>query len=162
MKKPLMLLLVLIAGCAPAAAPTPPAIVGAWRSSVQFEGGAFAATQDLEFLYVFNAGGTMVESSNYDEMPPVPPAYGEWREVAPGQFEAKYTFFTTSPPEAVNSLTTGAGWPPAGHGVLVESIRIAADGRSFDSAIGLQLFDKAGEPTPGGGKARAHGVRAGF
>ena len=53
-------------------------LVGAWRGEVQFETGAFAAVPDLEFLYVFNAHGTMTESSNYDAAPPVTPAYGVW------------------------------------------------------------------------------------
>jgi hypothetical protein len=44
----------LFAGCA--RQPDPP--VGTWRSSVRFESGAFAEFRDLEFMYVFNAGGT--------------------------------------------------------------------------------------------------------
>src|SRR4051812_3339242 len=52
---------------------------GAWRSRVQFSSGDFAPVKDLEFLYVFNRGGTMTESSNYDSLPPSPPAYGVWR-----------------------------------------------------------------------------------
>src|SRR5713101_6199191 len=48
-------------------------LVGAWRGRVQFRAGPFAAVKDLEFMYVFNAGGTMTESSNYDASPPVPP-----------------------------------------------------------------------------------------
>jgi hypothetical protein len=51
---------------------------GSWRSKVQFEDGAFASIKDLEFMYVFNAGGTLTESSNYDGAPPVPPAYEIW------------------------------------------------------------------------------------
>ena len=49
-------------------------LVGAWKGKVQFKTGAFAAVTDLDFLYVFNAGGTMTESSNYDAAPPVTPA----------------------------------------------------------------------------------------
>ena len=37
--------------------------------------------KDLEFMYVFNVGGTMTASSNYDGAPPVPPAYGVWRRA---------------------------------------------------------------------------------
>ena len=59
------------------------ALVGAWKSQVRFTSGAFASIQDLEFMYVFNAGGTLTESSNYDGAPPVPPAYGIWRRVGP-------------------------------------------------------------------------------
>jgi hypothetical protein len=46
-------------------------------------------------MYVFNTGGTMTESSNYDGAPPVPPAYGVWRSVGPNEFEAKMS--TTRP-----------------------------------------------------------------
>lgn len=152
-----------LASCAPAskqaAAPSP---VGAWRSRVQFSGGALAPVKDLEFLYVFNSGGTMTESSNYDSAPPVPPAYGEWRQAGAGRFEVKYTFFTTSPPADVKALTAGGGWPPAGTGVLTERIALAADGRSYDSSMLLEMFDRAGKPVPGGGEATAHATRAGF
>ena len=51
---------------------------------------------------------------------------------------------------------------PAGHGVLSEHIRLAADGRSFDSTIQLALFDKSGKAVEGGGTAKAHAIRAGF
>src|SRR5215470_16575102 len=66
---------------------------GAWRASIQFADGALAPAKDLQFLYVFNPGGTLVESSNYDEAPPVPPAYGIWRSLGNRRFEAKYVFF---------------------------------------------------------------------
>ena len=72
-----LVLLCLLPGCGS------PALVGAWKSNIQFKDGAFAEVKDLEFLYVFNAGGTMTESSNYDGSPPVPPAYGAWKEVGP-------------------------------------------------------------------------------
>ena len=64
---------------ATAVAPTdPPAsdLAGEWRAQLQFTSGAFASIKDLEFMYSFNQGGTMTESSNYDASPPVPPAYG--------------------------------------------------------------------------------------
>ena len=157
------LILLSLGGCARSQAPgTSPALVGAWRSSVQFQDGAFAAIKDLQFLYVFNAGGTMTESSNYDGMPPVPPAYGEWRAKGPREFEARYTFFTSNPPKDLPSLTGGGGWSPAGSGVLTERIQLAADGKSYQSKIVLEMFDAAGKPAPGGAQANAHGVRAGF
>jgi len=157
------LALVSLVGCERAPEPAiSPALVGAWRSSVQFSGGVLAPVKDLEFLYVFNPGGTMIESSNYDAAPPVPPAYGEWRQTGAGRFEAKYTFFTTNPPSEVKSLATGGGWLPAGSGVLTERIKLAADGRSYDSAMTLEMFDKAGQPIAGGGKATVHARRAGF
>jgi hypothetical protein len=152
-----------LAGCArPPETSSPPALVGAWRSSVHFTGGALAPIQDLEFLYVFNAGGTLTESSNYDATPPVPPAYGEWRQTGPGRFEAKYTFFTTRPPTELKSLATGGGWLPAGSGVLTERITLAADGRSYDSAMTLEMFDLSGKPVAGGGEATVHATRAGL
>jgi len=40
-------------------------LVGAWRGKIQFKTGTFSTIKDLEFMYVFNAGGTMTESSNY-------------------------------------------------------------------------------------------------
>ncbi len=159
----LAMLVIAIAGCGRAPrSSAPPALVGAWRSHVQFSGGSFAAIKDLEFLYVFNAGGTLTESSNYDQVPPVPPAYGEWRSAGDRQFEAKYTFFTTNAPTDPKVLTTGGGWTPAGSGVLTERITLAADGRSFDSTIGLDLFDASGKSVTGGGQATGHGTRAGF
>ena len=68
------------AGCTHMREANEPGLVGAWRGKVQFTSGAFAATTNLEFCYVFNEGGTMTESSNYDGAPPVPPAYGVWSE----------------------------------------------------------------------------------
>jgi len=157
------LALVTIAGCARTPAPgAPRTLTGAWRADVQFESGAFQPVKDLSFLYVFNDGGTMTESSNYDGLPPVPPAYGEWRATGGGGYEAKYSFFTTKPPADVASIPTGGGWMPAGHGVLTESIRLAPDGRTYDSTIEMVLYDSAGKPAAGGGRALAHAVRAGF
>jgi hypothetical protein len=89
-----------------------------------------------------------------------PPAYGEWRSTAPDQFEARYTFFTTAPTADVKSLS--GGWLPAGSGVLTERIKLAADGRTFDSSLKLEMFDTSGKPVAGGGEASAHGTRAGF
>lgn len=157
------LALLSLAGCARApehaASPT---LVGAWRSSVRFSGGVLAGVRDLEFLYVFNAGGTMTESSNYDGSPPVPPAYGEWRRSGAGKFESKYTFFTTRPPSDLKTLATGGGWLPAGSGVLTERIELAADGRSYEATMTLELFDEAGKPVAGGGEATVRARRAGF
>ena len=156
------LLALLLAGCTRAPAPAAsPALVGAWHAGVRFADGVFAGVKDLEFLYVFNAGGTMTESSNYDGAPPAPPAYGEWRTTGVDQFEAKYTFFTTRPPADVKSLPSGGGWLPSGHGVLSETIRLAAGGRAYDSTIRLELFDAAGKPAAGGGTATAHATRTG-
>jgi hypothetical protein len=136
--------------------------VGAWRSKVQFSSGAFAAVKDLEFSYVFNDGGTMTESSNYDASPPVPPAYGVWRQVRPGEFEAKYVFYTTKPPAKFEDLSAGNGWSPAGYGELTEQLTLAPDGQTFTSTIRYEPFDASGKPATGGGSAEGHGTRIHF
>jgi hypothetical protein len=147
----------LVGGCAQ---PAPP-IVGAWRSKVQFESGAYASIRDLEFMYVYNAGGTMTESSNYDAAPPVPPAYGVWRETGKNAFTAKYAYYATQPTPPVE-FGAGAGWMPAGHGVLTETITLADDGQSYTATLRFELFDAKGRPAEGGGSARVQAVRIGF
>jgi hypothetical protein len=136
-------------------------LVGAWRSSIQFEGGAFAAIKNLEFMYVFNAGGTLTESSNYDGAPPVPPAYGVWREIGPNEFEAKYEYFATAP-SAPDEFLKGAGWLPSGRGVFTERIKLSPDGQSFTSIIRYQALDERGEPAEGGGEAKGQATRIRF
>jgi hypothetical protein len=159
---------VLAAGCrapvpaGPAARPGEADLAGAWRGRVQFSSGALAAVKDLEFMYVFNAGGTMTESSNYDGAPPVPPAYGVWRRTGPGAFEAHYEFYATKAPAGFAEIVAGGGWLPAGRGVLVESITLAADGRSFISTIAYTAFDAAGKPAGGGGEGTVGAVRISF
>jgi hypothetical protein len=138
-----------------------PDLAGAWRSSVVFRSGSFASITDLQFLYVFNAGGTIVESSNYDAAPPVPPAYGIWRRTGPATFEARYEFFTTKAPSRPDDLVS-AGWQPSGRGVLTEQITIAADGDSYTSTLRYTPLDADGKPAEGGGDASARGVRLGF
>ncbi len=133
--------------------------VGAWRGKVQFASGALASVKDLEFLYVFNAGGTMTESSNYDGSPPVPPAYGVWRKLAPHTYEARYEFFVSKAPKAIDEITGGGGWAPAGRGVLVEKIKLAADGMRYSSTIRMDLVDAAGNPTETGSTAEVHAER---
>ena len=138
-----------------------PALVGAWRSSIQFETGPFAALKDLQFMYVFDAGGTLTESSNYDAAPPVPPAYGVWRAIGPEEFEAKYEFFSTALATPAKPLT-GAGWLPSGHGVLTERIRLSPDHRAFTSTIRYEAFGMRDEPVEGSGTARGRAVRVRF
>lgn len=155
-------LLLLLSACgAPvgreAAAPDP--LVGAWRSQVSFRDGALVAAKGLEFLYAFNAGGTLTESSNYDGAPPVPPAYGAWRQTSPGRYEARYLFFVTQPPRDWAAVAAGGGWDPAGHGELRETLELAADGRSFTSTLTLALYGADGQPVAGGGTATGHGTR---
>ena len=142
---------------------SPPAgLVGAWRAKLQFDSGAFAAIKNLEFMYVFNAGGTLTESSNYDGAPPVPPAYGVWRATGPQQFEAKYVFYITQAPKQFADIISGGGWMPNGHGVFTERITLAPDGQSFESSITYQVFDSSGAPASGGSEAKGRGVRIAF
>lgn len=145
----------------PVEPPAAPTLAGAWRSSIQFESGAFAPIRDLEFMYVFNAGGTMTESSNYDGAPPVPPAYGVWRSVGPNEFEAKYEFYATAP-AAADEFLKGAGFLPSGRGVLVERITLSADGQTFTSTLRYDAFDRKGEAIEGGGEAKGTAVRIQF
>ena len=137
-------------------------LVGQWRARLEFEDGDFAAVDDLEFMYVFNAGGTLTESSNYDAAPPVPPAYGIWRRTGPDRFEAKYEFYPTSAPAGLDEITSGGGWLVAGRGVFTEAITIVAGGDTFTSTILYEAFDAAGHPVEGGGKATGRGVRLRF
>ncbi|NJM45348.1 MAG: hypothetical protein HC860_03615 [Alkalinema sp. RU_4_3] len=48
-------------------------LVGEWRAKIQFKDGILEPYKDLEFMYSFNSGGTLTESSNHDSNPPVPP-----------------------------------------------------------------------------------------
>lgn len=137
-------------------------LIGAWRGKIQFKTGAFASVKDLEFMYVFNAGGTMTESSNYDSSPPVPPAYGAWRKTGANQYEARYAYFWTKSPTAFDEIAKGGGWAPGGHGVLTEKITLSADGRSYTSNLSYDAFDQAGKPTESGSLAEGHGQRMGF
>lgn len=151
----------LAAGCTAGQQVPPPALAGAWRSSIQFETGAFAGIKDLEFMFVFNAGGTLTESSNYDGAPPVPPAYGVWRQVGPGEFEAKYEYYATSP-SPPDVFKAGGGWLPSGRGIFTERITLSADGQAFTSTIQYDALGVKGEPVAGGGKAQGRAVRIRF
>ena len=112
-------------------------------------------------MYVFHSDGTLTESSNYDAAPPVPPAYGVWRVVGPNEFVAKYEFFATKPSDP-DAFKNGAGWMPAGRGVLMERIKLSDDANAFTSTLTYEPFDQRGEPTTGGGTAKARAVRIHF
>jgi hypothetical protein len=112
-------------------------------------------------MYVFNAGGTLTESSNYDAAPPVPPAYGIWREVGPNEFEAKYEYFAAAPSEP-EAFLKGTGWLPSGRGVFTERIKLSADGDTFTSAIRYEALGLRGEPVEGGGQASGRAERIRF
>jgi hypothetical protein len=160
--------LVLVTGCNPATTspaqkgPADDGLVGAWRAKVQFRSGALADFKDLEFMYVFNTGGTMTESSNYDAAPPVPPAYGVWRKTGPRQFEASYQFFATKAANPLEEIARGGGWLPDGHGVLSEKIALAEDGKSYQSVVRYDAFDQAGKPSETGIEGTSQGSRIGF
>jgi hypothetical protein len=121
-------------------------IEGAWTVKVQFKNGSFAAVKDLEFMLVFNRGGTMVESSNYDAAPPVPPAYGIWRKTGTRRFEAKYVFYTTKPPASFEDIKSAGGWMPGGKGILLEKINLSLDGNTYNSTFTMKMFDEKGKP----------------
>ena len=157
-----LLLSFFATGCTTAPEHTRGALTGAWRGQVQGSSGALAAMSGLEFMYVFNAGGTMTESSNYDASPPGPPAYGVWKKTGARQYEAKYVFFWNNPPANFEVIAKGGGWSPGGHGVLREKITLVEDGNSFASTLRLELFDQKGQPVEGGGKATGKGERIQF
>src|ERR1700694_4009129 len=149
-------------GCSSAMNEAGDGLAGAWRGKVQFTTGASAAVKDLEFLYVFNAGGTMTESSNYDGSPPVAPAYGTWRRIGARQFEARYEYYWTKAPANFDEIAKGGGWSPGGRGVLWQTITISGDGNSFDSTIKYEVFDRQGKPTEAASAATGQGLRIRF
>lgn len=138
------------------------ALQGAWRSQIRFESGAFAQLKDLEFMYAFNQGGTLTESSNYDAAPPVPPAYGIWRATGPRRFEATYVFYVTEAPKKLEELTANGGWTPAGFGVFKERILLSEDGRTYTSTIEYSQFDNQGRPSEEPRRAQGGGRRITF
>ena len=113
-------------------------------------------------MCTYNAGGTMTESSNYDEAAnSSPPAYGIWKQTAPQKFQTKYLFYTTKEPGPGDGAVKGDWWP-AGHGVLTETITLSADGQTYTSTITLAMYDKAGAPIAGGGEGTGAGTRIVF
>ncbi len=137
-------------------------LTGAWRARMHFASGAFADVKDLEFMYVYNAGGTLTESSNYDAAPPVPPAYGIWRAKAAGHFQSKYVFYVTKAPGSFADITKGGGWSPDGSGVFTEEITLGADGNSYTAQVTYVAYDVNGKQAAGGGTGTASGTRITF
>jgi hypothetical protein len=138
-------------------------LVGAWRSKIVFRSGPLAEMKDLEFLYAYNAGGTMTESSNFDEASnSSPPAYGVWKEINPRTFETKYVFYTTQAPGPGDGAPKNSDWWPAGHGVLTETITLSDDGKTYSSTIKLATFDRTGKQVAGDGEGTGAGVRIVF
>jgi hypothetical protein len=137
-------------------------LTGTWEAKVQFKTGAFAGVKDLEFLLSFNSGGTMTESSNYDGVPPVPPAYGIWRKTGDRQYEAKYEFYMTNVPASFEKLTKGGGFTPAGYGILTEEITLSPDGKSYSSKIKYNAFYKTGKQIAFDDEAKVEAERMEF
>jgi hypothetical protein len=150
-----------LAGCT-APPPQPDPLVGAWRAKVTARSGALTAIPDLVFMTVFNVGGTMTESSNYDSAPPAPPAYGVWRKTGERTFQARYDYWVAKPPAGFDELAKGGGWTPDGYGTLEETITVSADGRSYVSTLTYGFVDAAGKPGEGGGTATVQAVKMGF
>jgi len=160
----LMAALGCVGGCsrafpAPGAEPQAPPLIGSWRTKVQFKEGALADLRDLEFMYSFNSGGTLTQSSNYDGTPPVPPGYGVWRQTGPRQFELKYAFYA---PAKFVKVKRSAAWVPSGQGTYHETLQLSADGKSYTSHIVYELVNPAGAPIRGGGEGQAAGTRIVF
>ena len=120
-------------------------IVGAWKGKVQFNTGVYAEIKDFEFMYVFNSGGTMTESSNYDGVPPTPPAYGIWKKTGTKEYETRYEFYWNNVPASYEELVKAGGFTNAGYGVLSEKITLSDDGKSYGSTIKFSLFDQSGK-----------------
>lgn len=139
----------------------PATLTGAWRAHVHATSGALTSLRDLEFLVAYNIGGTMTESSNHDAAPPVPPAYGVWRQIGPNVYETAYRFYVTRAPGSAGDLARD-GWGPGGYGTLRENITLAADGRSYVSTLSYAFYDNADRPTPGGGAATVSAARLDF
>ena len=138
-------------------------LVGAWRAKIAFRSGPLAGMKDLEFLYAYNAGGTMTESSNYDEAAnSSPPAYGVWKQIHGATFETKYVFYTTKAPGPGDGAPNTSDWWPAGHGVLTETITLSDDGQTYASTIKLATYDRTGTPIAGGGEGTGAGTRIVF
>ena len=157
---------VILSGCARAAAPPEAGngpLIGAWHSKIVFSNGPLTDMKGLQFLYAYNAGGTMTESSNYDEAAnSSPPAYGIWKRIDARTFATKYMFFTTRTPAPGDGATNGNDWWPDGHGIINEKITLSADGQTYASTITLNLFDRGGAPIASHGEGIGAGVRIGF
>lgn len=136
--------------------------IGVWKGKVQFTTGDFAAVEDLEFMRVFNKGGTMTESSNYDGVPVVPPAYGIWKKTGDKQYEARYEFYITQIPAVYEDVKKAGGFPPAGYGILIEKITLSDDGKSYKSTIMWDAFDQSGKQIVFGDKADAEAKQMEF
>jgi len=130
---------------APVATPKTPSLEGGWRAHVTFASGPLKGVP-FQFLITYSAGGGMVESSNFDEVPPVPPAYGSWGRTGPSNFKSTYIFWTT---KTANAKDFTKGWTFSGIGVLNENISLSKTGDAYTSSISYQLFDTKDQPLTG-------------
>ena len=137
-------------------------LAGAWKAKVQFKSGMLADWKGLQFMYAFNQGGTMTESSNYDGSPPGPPAYGVWRKTGLRKFEARYEVWLTKSEKPLDEIAKGGGWLPDGYGILSEKITLSEDGKSFKSVIRWDSFDQAGKEVESAIEGTGEGKRMGF
>jgi hypothetical protein len=122
----------------------PAGLEGGWRVQVTIETGPFTGSQ--QYLMVYSAGGGMIESSNFDSAPPVPPAYGSWLASGESSFRSTYVFFTTEP---VDQLDAAAGWDFSGSGKFRESITLSSSGNDYTSRLSYELYDTADKPLAG-------------
>ena len=75
-----------------------------------FRSDPLAEMKNLEFLYAYNAGGTMTESSNYDEAAnSSPPAYGAWKQTTYTSTVGLAMFDKADAPISGGGDGTGAG-----------------------------------------------------
>jgi hypothetical protein len=129
----------------PAATSKPPSLEGGWRAHVTFASGPLKGVP-FQFLITYSTGGGMVESSNFDEVPPVPPAYGSWGRTGPTNFKSTYIFWTT---KMANAKDVSKGWTFSGIGVLNENIALSQTGDAYTSSIAYQLYDTQDKPLTG-------------
>ena len=155
-------LFIILFSCVEKNNPSTDELVGAWKGNVQFKTGPYAGIKDFEFMYVFNSGGTMTESSNYDGVPPTPPAYGIWKKIGDKQYEARYEFYWNNVPASYEELAKTGGFSNAGYGVLSETIVLSVDGNSYISSIKFNLFDQTGKQTVFNDEATAEAKRMKF
>ena len=149
-------------GCSSLPSESGVSLTGAWHGKIQAKTGALTGYQGLEFMYAFNAGGTLTESSNFDGSPPMPPAYGVWRQTGLRQYESRYEFFATKPPSNFAEVAKGGGWAPDGLGMLTEKITLTEDGNAFASTIKYEIYDQQGKLTDSGGVATSKAERIKF
>jgi len=158
----LLLISLVIFSCTQDNTLQPEEIVGTWKGKVQFTTGVYAEIKDFEFMYAFNSGGTMTESSNYDGVPPTPPAYGIWKKTGAKEYETRYEFYWNKVPDSYEELVKAGGFTNVGYGVLSEKITLSDDGKSYGSTIKFSLFDQSGKQAVINEEGTVEAKRMGF